>query len=591
MANITGTSGNDTITGTSQDDTIYGGAGDDALYGGNGRDALYGGDGNDTISGGAKSDSLFGGAGTDTLDYSVLKNGTSGVNVNLATNTGSNGDVISGFENVTGTARADSLTGDSGANVLDGQGGNDHLSGGADNDTLYGGTGNDSLLGEDGNDVLNGGAGADSLDGGTGTDTADYTGSSAAVSVSLATGSGIGGDAQGDTLTGIENLMGSSLADTLTGDTGANILWGAADNDLLYGSSGNDSLYGGDGADTLNGGNNNDTLYGDLGNDSLAGDAGNDALFGGDGNDSLYGGTGADQLYGGLGDDTVYGGAGGDVFGVEAGNDVLFGGDDQDAFTGGLGDSVDGGEGGTDYDTLDLTAWGWSLTNILYDPLNPENGVVQFLDATGAVIGSMNFTNVEKVLACFTPGTMILTDRGEVAVEDLRAGDLVETLDHGPQPLRWVGKRALSIADLIVQPALQPVRIAAGALGCGLPERDMLVSPQHRMVVDGVRAEMLFGAAEVLVAATHLTALPDVEQVLPYGVTYIHLLFDCHELVQADGAWSESFQPADLTLANMGCGQRGEIEALFPELSQGVISFPAARLTLKSYEARVLLEA
>ena len=119
----------------------------------------------------------------------------------------------------------------------------------------------------------------------------------------------------------------------------------------------------------------------------------------------------------------------------------------------------------------------------------------------------------------------------------------------------------------------------------------MLVSPQHRMLVDGARAELLFGAAEVLVAAVHLTTLPDVDQVLPYGVSYIHLLFDCHELVQADGAWSESFQPADRTLTNMGCDQRGEIEALFPELSQGVISFPAARLTLKSYEARVLLVA
>ncbi|MEO6299131.1 MAG: Hint domain-containing protein, partial [Paracoccaceae bacterium] len=426
--------------------------------------------------------------------------------------------------------------------------GNDSLSGGTENDTVYGDAGNDTLLGDAGNDALYGGTGNDNLDGGDGNDTLD----------------------------------------------------GGTENDTLSGGLGNDSLIGGAGADSLDGGAGNDTLSGDAGNDGLIGGAGNDQLYGGDGddtlaggdgNDVLDGGNGADQLFGGLGDDTIYGGAGNEVFGVEAGNDLLFGGDDQDQFTGGIGDTVDGGEGGTDYDTLDLTAWGWSQTNIIYDPLNHENGTVEFLDTAGHVIGSMGFSNIEKVLPCFTPGTLILTDRGEVAVEDLRVGDMVETLDHGAQPLCWVGKRSLSIADLIVQPALQPIRIAAGALGHGLPERDMMVSPQHRMLLEGARAEMLFGDGEVLVAATHLTVLPDVEQVLPNGVTYIHLLFDCHELVQANGAWTESFQPADRTLANMDDDQRAEIEALFPELSGGVINFPAARATLKRYEARVLLAA
>ena len=224
-------------------------------------------------------------------------------------------------------------------------------------------------------------------------------------------------------------------------------------------------------------------------------------------------------------------------------------------------------------------------------PLNHENGSVQFLDPSGHVIGAMGFTNIEKVLPCFTPGTMIVTDRGLAAVEDLLPGDLVETLDHGLQPLRWIGKCDLGIADLIVQPKLQPIRIGAGSLDRGLPDRDMLVSPQHRMIFDGPRAEMLFGEAEVLVAATHLTALPGIEQVQSLGVTYVHLLFDRHEIIRADGVWTESFQPADRTMSNMDNAQRAEIEALFPQLATDEHRFQSARLSLKGYEAQVMLAA
>ena len=157
--------------------------------------------------------------------------------------------------------------------------------------------------------------------------------------------------------------------------------------------------------------------------------------------------------------------------------------------------------------------------------------------------------------------------------------------------LRWVGRRDLNLADLIAGPKLQPVRIAAGALGAGLPARDMLVSPQHRMLIEGARAEMLFGEDEVLVAATHLTVLAGVEQVLTRGVTYLHLMFDAHELIEADGAWAESFQPAERTLGDLDADQRAEIEALFPTMALGGVCFPAARLSLKSHEARVLLAA
>ena len=109
---------------------------------------------------------------------------------------------------------------------------------------------------------------------------------------------------------------------------------------------------------------------------------------------------------------------------------------------------------------------------------------------TGAVIGSLAFSKVEKVILCFTPGGMIATDHGDVAVEHLRAGDRLVTRDHGLQSTRWIGSRKLGLSELIAQPRLRSVKI-----GCGLPLRDTLVSPQHRMLSEDALPKMLFGEA------------------------------------------------------------------------------------------------
>ena len=254
---------------------------------------------------------------------------------------------------------------------------------------------------------------------------------------------------------------------------------------------------------------------------------------------------------------------------------------------------MDGGEGGTDSDTLDLRSWGKALTNIIYDPLNPENGTVQFLDAFGSVIGSMTFSNIENVIPCFTPGTLIDTVDGPLAVEDLRAGDRVLTRDNGYQPIRWAGSKRIDGDRLRQTPALQPVMIRQGALGAGLPLRDMRVSPQHRMLIVGPRAELLFGETEVLVAAKHLCGRTGIEQLTAIGVTYLHLLFDQHEIIRADGCWSESFQPGAQSLRGVGIAQCCEILAIFPELADhlGARGFETARLSLKAHEAKALLAA
>jgi glucose/arabinose dehydrogenase len=188
----------------------------DILRGLGGNDMLFGGSGNDTLEGGPGADTLIGGPGVDTADYSAS---AAAVSVNLLTGLGSGGDaqgdILGGIENIVGSAFNDTLTGDNGGNALDGR------------------------------------SGADTLIGGPGVDTADYSASAAAVSVSLLTGLGSGGDAQGDILSGIENIVGSAFNDTLTGDNGSNALDGRSGNDTLNGGRGNDTLTGGSGADTF----------------------------------------------------------------------------------------------------------------------------------------------------------------------------------------------------------------------------------------------------------------------------------------------------------------------------------------------------
>jgi Ca2+-binding RTX toxin-like protein len=552
---------NNAAAATGGNDVLSGGDGNDVLFGGNGQDDLYGDAGNDSLSGGDGADTLNGGLGADTLD--------GGADADILYGGDSNDSLIGGDG-------VDTLFGGSGADWLDGGIGNDVLNGEAGNDTLVGGLGNDQIFGGTENDVVQfaNGWGSDTAQGGENTgdfDQLDFGVVTTNLTVTF-TGSEAGTATDGTNtvaFTEFERITLGSGADLLNGAAAASMIQaeGGAGNDTLIGGSGNDSLYGGDGADSVSGGAGNDSLFGDAGHDTLQGGVGNDSLFGGDGNDLLIGGAGADSISGGFGNDTIVIGTG----------------------TDGFGDTVAGGENTGDFDVLDLTAWGWALTNVIYDPLNAENGTVQFLDSSGNVIGTMTFTGIEQVIPCFTPGTLISTERGDVAVEDLRLGDRVVTRDNGLQTLRWVGSKRLSLADLIVKPALRPVEIGAGALGHGLPTRAMTVSPQHRMVIEGARAEMLFGEPEVLVAATHLTFLPGVEVKLSAAVRYVHVMFDRHEIICANGAWTESFQPAQRMLDGMDRAQADEVLALFPELAGQEFDFPAARLSLKAHEARVLL--
>ncbi|MGO1079696.1 beta strand repeat-containing protein [Inquilinus sp. CA228] len=363
IENINGTGSGDTLTGSAAVNTLNGLGGNDALSGQDGNDTLSGGDGDDFLQGGAGADHLAGGAGIDTLDYV----GPAGVTVDLSTGLAAGGeaqgDVISGFENVGGTAdHGDTLTGSAVANRLSGFGGADTLSGLA---------GDDQLFGHADNDILRGGAGADALDGGDGIDLVSFYGATAAVTVLLSSGQGLGGDAQGDTYFDIENVNGGKGADQIRGAGDANVLNGYEGNDDLSGSSGNDTLLGGDGDDTLRGGAGADRIEGGAGIDTVdyegptgvtvdlgtglgsGGDAQGDTLFGIENawgttsyGDVLTGSAGANRLQGWGGNDVLTGLGGSDTLIGSAGDDTLGGGDGDDFLHVGAGaDIMDGGAG------------------------------------------------------------------------------------------------------------------------------------------------------------------------------------------------------------------------------------------------------
>ncbi len=170
---------------------------------------------------------------------------------------------------------------------------------------------------------------------------------------------------------------------------------------------------------------------------------------------------------------------------------------------------------------------------------------------------------------CFRHGTLIRTDHGDIAVEDLKPGDMVLTRDRGYQPLRWLGSKHVTSELLRLFASIRPVRISAGALGPGLPERDLFISQQHRILVQSRIAERIFGSAEVLVAAKHLLLIDGVD--IDNGempLTYYHLLFDQHEIVFSNGAETESLFTGAEALRAVEPAARAEIIALFPELVQ-----------------------
>jgi hypothetical protein len=191
---------------------------------------------------------------------------------------------------------------------------------------------------------------------------------------------------------------------------------------------------------------------------------------------------------------------------------------------------------------------------------------------------------------CFTPDTRLATPMGRRMIRDLQPGDMIETRDNGPQEVLWCGHRRMTGARLYAMPHLRPIRFKAGALGIGRPDEDLLVSPQHRMLLKGRAAQALFNTPEVLVAAEDL--LNDQTVIVDHTlreVTYVHILLQRHNVIWANGLESESFHPSNTALDTVDPAQLGALLQLVPGADANPHSYgDYARRNLSSSEAAIL---
>ena len=186
---------------------------------------------------------------------------------------------------------------------------------------------------------------------------------------------------------------------------------------------------------------------------------------------------------------------------------------------------------------------------------------------------------------CFTPDTLIRTPEGQVRAGALQIGDLVETMDHGPQPIRWIGRTYLPLAILRERPDFRPIHLSKDALGPSCPNRDTVLSPQHRVLLRDWRAALYYGMDEVLVPVKKLINDTTVRIGAAQDVTYIHLLFDQHQVIWGDGLPSESYLATDRDTAP---GTADEIDALFPDMPRNAKQRRSARRCVSDKTARLL---
>lgn len=221
-------------------------------------------------------------------------------------------------------------------------------------------------------------------------------------------------------------------------------------------------------------------------------------------------------------------------------------------------------------------------------PRNTDLWVVHHtLDALQMPVPEQNGGGV----ICFTPGTRIATPEGPRLVEDLREGDRVRTKDNGAQEVLWIGSRRMTGARLFAMPKLRPIRFRAGALGVERPDQELLVSPEHRMLLSGRVARALFNEDEVLVAARDLVngRTVAVDMALK-EVTYVHLMLPSHQVLWANGVETESFHPAHAALSSLAETDRARLLGMFPALDHDPHSYGGpARRALSASEAAILL--
>ncbi|MEP4195647.1 MAG: Hint domain-containing protein [Aliishimia sp.] len=199
-------------------------------------------------------------------------------------------------------------------------------------------------------------------------------------------------------------------------------------------------------------------------------------------------------------------------------------------------------------------------------------------------------STVSEDLICFTQDTLITTQTGSRRIDSLSVGDTILTKDNGPQPVQWIGQQRMSRARLMLMPILRPVRIMAGALGIKTPDTELRVSPKHRLLAHGPVARDLFNTDEVLVPACDLLCRNQI--MIDHSldpVTYVHLMFEHHQVIWANGVETESFHPADMPFSALSETDRKSLQTLIPSVASDPYGYGmTARRTLSQPEAALL---
>ncbi|MCD9149973.1 Hint domain-containing protein [Pseudophaeobacter flagellatus] len=602
---LLGGAGGDTISGGEGDDYIEGGEGNDFLSTGIGNDTLMGGQGDDTLHNSAGDDSLVGGVGNDSIVATDGNDTLEGGDGNDTMYGGNDNDVLRGGND------ADLMYGEMGSDSLDGGAGDDVMSGGAGNDTLIGGDGGDTISGGDGDDYIEGGLGNDYLTTGLGNDTLMGGEGDDTLHNSAGDDSLVGG-------VGNDSIVATDGNDTLEGGDGNDTMYGGNDNDLLVGGAGADLMYGEADSDTfeISDGFGNDTVVGgeagvdydtvDLSGVTASGVTvtytGDEAGTVTDGADTIGFSeieamtlTGQDDVVdasadsagiiidAGAGDDTITLGGGSDSITSGAGYDQIIltasGGadtlsdfnvfdDDEDGF---YNDQLDVSDltGGTGLDgsvrSQDVSVSDDGFGNALLSFPGGETLVLE--GVSPAQITSPSQLHAAGI-PCFTPEVLLATQRGTVPAGQIQVGDMLQTADNGFQPVIWVGQRRLDHAELLRRPHLRPYCLSPGGLLS--PERPMLLSPQHRLLVHRrtLGEDNPFG--ESFVSAKLLAGIDENCGQQLYGdqgVTYVHLMTEQHEVVFAEGIATETFWPGPEAIRGLSADNMRELFELFPDLA------------------------
>jgi Ca2+-binding RTX toxin-like protein len=593
---ITAMGGNNVIEAGGGANVVTTGTGNDVVETGNAADVIATGDGNDIIKDAGGAGSVAAGDGHDRLIMD-LSASTAAVTNDPVDTAGTYSGVIdatvySGVEefHITGGSGADIITTGDSADVLDGGAGADTLTAGGGSDVIYGTVGDVIAGGEDAdgkdNDVLvlNGLGGPNA-----GTFSYDVAGNTENGTFTLAAGGSI-------RFTGIENVVFdsttfSTLEDTpLVGDLGVTVTTFEVGN-TTYNAGQTASRTEGD--LTING--DGKFTFTPAPNYNGPAPVINYTEGNGDTSPLFINVTAVDEAR----PECFTGDAPIVTITEDANNDGKI---DPAELSGKINVQIALPGGAFAGDILKITNPDGSTTDvILTAELIVAGEVLVEFDAppvgetitvsaeVTSIVGTSGTGTDAAIVICFVQGTLIATADGDMPVEDLKVGDLVQTLDGGLQSLRWVGQRHLDARELTENPNLRPIRIPKNVVSAGNGVDDLVLSPQHRVLIASKVAQRMFGNTEVLVAAKQLLAIEGVEIADDFKeVTYFHILFDRHEIVYADGVPCESLylgQEAQKSLSSAG---REEIYAIFPEVASPDFQAMSCRPVIQGKRARNL---